>query len=364
MIELQGKHASARIMTDYVEAEAISQIYTFLNHQAFDGLGIRIMPDVHAGKGAVVGFTSTLGNKIIPNVVGVDIGCGVAAARVSDRSIDFANLDHLIRECIPSGFSINASATNAKAEYREVAEATGQSVDRVNRSVCSLGGGNHFIEIDRDQSNQLWLVVHTGSRNFGLQIANFHQRKAKEWSGNHHGLEWLEGNDAQLYLQHMKVAQQFARQNRIEIIDRITAALCIKPDEFVQSVHNYIDFSDNVIRKGAISARQGEKVIIPFNMRDGTIIGTGKGNDDWNNSAPHGAGRTMSRSRAKRELTVDEFKRTMDGIWTSCVGFGTLDESPMAYKNADEIQALINDTVDIELTLKPVYNFKAGEQVE
>lgn len=371
-LDFIGKYASCKVMTDEIEEEAVNQIYQFLNCPAFEGTTIRVMSDVHAGKGAVIGFTSTLNGKIIPNVVGVDQGCGVLGCCLGPIDYDgnlFEQLDLFIRKHIPAGFSVHGKLSrkidDTADDYRRVAKETNQiDENRVIRSLGSLGGGNHFIEIDKDNLGRLWLVIHSGSRNFGLQICQFHQARAIETVGKGHGLEWLEGDDALYYLEHLKIGQKYAHENRILMAKKILEffKLNMKDLEVIESVHNYIDFSDNTLRKGAISAQKGTKVIIPWNMRDGLIIGTGKGNEDWNYSAPHGAGRIMGRGQAKRTLDMEEYKETMESIWTSCVSKDTLDESPMAYKDYLKIQSLIKDTVDIELILKPLYNFKSGKE--
>ena len=375
MLEFIGKYTSCTVMTDSIEQEAVTQIYNFLNCPAFEGAKIVIQPDVHAGKGAVIGFTSTLTDKIIPNVIGVDVGCGILAYCLGDIPCDetlFKNLDKFIRKNIPSGFSVHAELDRKIDEtaddYRKVAKETNQDESRVIRSLGTIGGGNHFCELDQDvESKNIWLTIHSGSRNFGLKICEFHQLKAVKTSGKGHGLEWLEGEEADYYLQHMVVAQRYAAENRTLIAKKIIESFFgfkLKNLEFVESVHNYINLKDRIIRKGATSAHAGERLVIPFNMRDGIILGRGKGNSDWNFSAPHGAGRVMGRGQAKRTLDLDEFKNSMEGIWTSCVSKDTLDESPMVYKDHEMIRECIKDTVDIELTLKPLYNFKAGRENE
>lgn len=365
MLEYQGKYTTCSVMIDEIEEEAVQQIYRFLNSPAFEGAKIRIMPDVHAGAGAVVGFTSTLTDKVIPNVIGVDIGCGVSSICLGPlENIDFAALDRFIRENIPSGFSVREKPLALDAQLRNevqaVSNATEQDTSRVMRSVGTLGGGNHFIEVGKDEYNDCWLTVHTGSRNFGLKIANFHQAKAVRTVGKGHGLEWLEGEAKNQYLEHMQVAQRFAAVNRSRILVHIIEGFFQgRATKRVDSVHNYIDFGDGVIRKGAIAANKGQRVIIPWNMRDGLIIGKGKGNSEWNYSAPHGAGRVLGRGQAKRALQLEDFEASMEGIWTSCVGKDTIDESPMAYKPAEVIMAAIGDTIEVERVVKPVYNFKA-----
>jgi RNA-splicing ligase RtcB len=378
-------------MIDEVDEATMSQIYTFLNHPAFAHTYIAIMPDCHAGAGAVIGFTSKLNEYIIPNVVGVDIGCGIEAFKlVGIKEIDFDKLDKFIRKHIPSGFSRHGRPLDRNWEnfsrYRScinkinnISDITEQNFDDVHCQLQTLGGGNHFIEIDKDEEGNFWLVIHTGSRNFGLKVAKFYQDKACKLmdkmliKDNVKGLEYLPfGYGGGEYLDAMDVAQEFARTNRELIAAKILEDffdIHIRPEglhkvssdgvEIIRSVHNYINLADGIIRKGAISAHVGEKLLIPLNMRDGIIFGTGKGNSKWNFSAPHGAGRIYSRSQAKKELSFDEFKETMEGIWSSCISESTLDESPMAYKDGSAIVGSVDETTTIDFIAKPVYNFKA-----
>ena len=375
MLVYKAKHNVAKVFIDIIDEETVKQIYNFLNHPAFADSKIRIMPDTHAGKGSVIGFTMTMNNYIIPNVVGVDIGCGMLMHKLDAKEIDFVKLDEFIKNEIPSGFAVQnqKGKDRVKKELWQVRHETfettsikvGQTVD-VIASLGTLGGGNHFIEIDK-HGDDFYLVVHTGSRNFGLSICNYHQKKAKALMNEmfigdaYKNLEFLpmnKGGDE--YLKDMYVAQNYANFNRELIVRRILNDFFKqKNEDTISCVHNYIG-KDKIIRKGAISAMKGEKVIIPLNMRDGVIVGTGKGNEDWNNSAPHGAGRILSRKKAKEELTIEEFKTSMEGIYTSCVNGDTLDESPMAYKDSQLIIDAIGDTVDINFIMKPVYNFKAG----
>ncbi len=365
MQEYRGKYTDCKVFNDYIEETAVQQIYSFLNCPVFDGETIRIMPDVHAGSGAVIGFTSTFTDKVIPNVIGVDIGCGVLSVKFEAEDINFEALDKFIKRNIPHGFQANeVIRPEIKKPFltkiNNITKIIGEKhPDRDAKSIGSLGGGNHFIEIGKDTiDGSYWLTVHSGSRNFGLRIALYHQKIAKKL--NPFGdLSWLEGDEAQLYIEHMRVAQEYATLNRELMVASIVKHLGIKGLDYVESVHNYIDFNQGIIRKGTISATEGQKVVIPWNMQDGLIIGRGKGNDDWNNSAPHGAGRILSRGKAKRSLCVDEFKERMEDIYTSCVNEGTLDESPMAYKNSEEIIKYIEPTIEILHTVKPVYNFKA-----
>jgi len=383
-LEYQGKHASCKVFTDSVDGNVVQQIYGFLNSPVFSGCAIRVMPDVHAGKGAVVGFTSPMGDTVIPNVIGVDIGCGVAAVPltgVSKGEVNFKAFDKYLRTSVPAGFKVRGTANRKlgtlfkqhvsdrhplwpdfERTVNALSEKVGDDPDRTWLSCGTLGGGNHFIEIGRDEdSHDLWLVVHSGSRHFGLAIAQYHQRVATNNMGPRGGLAWLEGDEAQAYLTDMRVAQMFAHLNRIIMLDALAAYFEVPLEGLVQSVHNFIG-DDNVIRKGAISAHEGEDVIIPWNMRDGIVLGVGKGNADWNNSAPHGAGRKMSRSAARKRLDLGAFRKTMKeaGVWTSCVSKTTLDEAPGAYKAPVNITAFLGETVRVTAQLKPVYNFKAG----
>lgn len=377
MLVYKGKYNYTKVMIDKIDETTVSQIYTFLNHPAFKDMQIRIMPDCHAGTGAVIGFTATMNEYIIPNIVGVDIGCGVVAYNLGKIDVDFEELDNFIRENIPSGFNVYdkpLEELEAVSNLVQNIEYIANQIDTIDytRTLCSLGtlgGGNHFIELNRDPDDNVWLTIHTGSRKFGLDIANYHQKKAQELMKTmFHGassfkkLEFLPikigGED---YLRDMRVAQEFANTNRNLIAYKIIYEFFnLKDINYrIRSIHNYINFNDNIIRKGAISAHKGEKVIIPLNMRDGTIIGTGKGNKDWNFSAPHGAGRILSRKKAKEELTIEEFEKEMKDVWTSCVQQSTLDESPMAYKDKNIILDTIGETVDIDFIMKPIYNFKA-----
>jgi RNA-splicing ligase RtcB len=394
-MDFTGKETSGRVFTLDIEQEAISQVMAFLNHPAFTGCQIRIMPDVHAGAGSVIGFTSPLGKGVIPFVIGVDIGCGVQAVQVPEvcSGFDFKKFDDYLRASVPSGFNVRQTAhpalrslflrylgnpprwTQFQSDIEALAAKIGADEGHVWRSIGTLGGGNHFVEIDRDNDGRFWVVIHSGSRNFGLKVAEFHQRKAMLAHGapplskkgvpvsKPTGLEWLEGADAEEYLRDMRVAQQMAMLNRLTMLEALLDPIGDWTDwPLVTSVHNYIG-DDDIIRKGAISAKAGEPVIIPWNMAEGLIIGEGKGNADWNNSAPHGAGRKMSRGAAKRTLSLHAYQQQMAaaGIWSSCVDEATLDEAPGAYKDAQSVEACIGDTVEVKNRLRPVYNFKASE---
>ncbi|KAJ6246056.1 RNA-splicing ligase rtcb [Anaeramoeba flamelloides] len=400
-IKIEGLFSTAIIYTPKLDQFTKKQIQATVDHIAFEGSKIRIMPDVHAGAGSVIGFTATLTEKIIPNIVGVDIGCGVISVNLGKQEFNkerFQKIDKFIIQKIPSGFKIHseelpeedmkkvlASIDSEKdfektiQEFKQLAEDIGMNAQQDNstkkkrrkqrtnvvmKSIGTLGGGNHFIELDLDDQGQTWLTVHTGSRNLGLKVALFHQKKARGIVGFKDGREHLWGENAKLYYEHMKIAQFYAKFQRRMIAYRITQDffnLELTGQEIVESVHNYINFEDNIIRKGAISAKEGERVVIPFNMAAGLIIGTGKGNPDWNNSAPHGAGRVMSRTKAKKTITLEDFKKVMKkaDVWSSCVVKSVLDEAPQVYKNVEEIIKYLEPTVNIDLVLKPIYNFKA-----
>jgi len=400
--------SNLKIFTKNVEQEAVDQIELLLAQDAFKDCKVRIMPDVHAGKGCVIGFTADLGEKVIPNIVGVDIGCGMLCVSLGQTDIDFEKLDNVIRSYVPSGRDVHEGRIIRFDElqelkcYREL-----RDTKRLERSIGTLGGGNHFIEVDVAEDGYKYLVIHTGSRNLGKQVADYYQNLAVElMSGKdklyeeqdrlikeyksagrkseiqsaiaelHRNFKavnpnipkdlcYLEGKYREDYLHDMRICQKFAYINRVMIAQIICNHMgwgvdADMPDYF-ECIHNYIDHDSNIVRKGAISAKYGEKVLIPINMRDGCIIGTGKGNEDWNCSAPHGAGRVMSRTKAKELVSLEEFEKSMDGIYTTSVNQSTIDESPMAYKTLDEIVENIKDTVDVLAIIKPVYNFKASE---
>ena len=400
-----------KIFTENIEPEALNQIYTLVKQPAFADCKVRIMPDVHAGAGCVIGFTADLGDKVIPNIVGVDIGCGMLTVELGEEDIDLAALDEIIRKYVPSGRNVHEGRDHVPFEeikelrcYREL-----KDTERLERSVGTLGGGNHFIEVDVDPAtNVKYLIIHTGSRNLGKQVADYYQNLAVEimqgkdelyarqekliaeykaqgrrneiqsaikelhrkFSPNPLGIPkelcYLTGKYREDYLHDMKICQHFAAVNRYDIANRILGNLYgIDLAYFglpmFETIHNYIEFGTNMVRKGAISAKAGEPVLIPINMRDGCIIGRGKGNEDWNCSAPHGAGRIMSRSKAKEVVSLAEFEDSMKGIYTTSVGQSTIDEAPMVYKPMEEIVANIADTVDIITIIKPIYNYKASE---
>lgn len=387
MITLEGKYNKAFVMIDEIDPTTKAQILNFLDCPAFKGRHIVVMPDCHAGVGAVIGFTSNVGDAVIPNVIGVDIGCGVDAYNLGVSEVDFGAFDKYVRKNIPSGFSVRSKDPMEDGtifyspfdfmenSVKPICEKIGFNYDRACKSVGTLGGGNHFIELDKGKDS-FWLSIHSGSRGFGNEVAKYHQKIAEANFHRIYGkthefrfLEWLLGDEAKAYLKDMKVAQEYAELNR----ETMAYVLCQyfwgffdsftrMPYECVSSVHNYINFRDGIIRKGAISAHENEPVVIPLNMMAGVVIGTGKGNDMWNFSAPHGAGRILSRTEAKKTLDLAAFKEEMDAahVWTSCISKDTLDEAPGAYKDVDVIIQAIEPTVEVQEILKPVYNFKAG----
>lgn len=393
-----------KIFTKNIEQEAINQIDELLNQEAFKNCKVRVMPDVHTGKGCVIGFTADLGDKVIPNIVGVDIGCGMLCVELGKIELNLEKTDKVINEYVPAGRNIREQKLmdfekiNDLYCLRELKETK-----KFNRAIGTLGGGNHFIEIDVDDEGNKYLVIHTGSRNLGNQVANYYQDLAiqlcsgkeemfakkeeiiktykeqgrkqeiqkalkeleKEYKNNKPELPnelcYLEGKYREMYLHDMKICQEYASLNRSYIAREIlkNIGLQIYQKHFFETIHNYINFEDNIVRKGAIRANKGERVIIPINMRDGSIIAVGKGNEDWNNSAPHGAGRIMSRMKARETFKLEEFKESMKDIYSTSVVEETIDEAPFVYKPMQEIIDNIKDTVEIEKIIKPIYNFKA-----
>lgn len=393
-----------KIYTNIIEQDALDQINMLLEQPAFQDCKVRIMPDVHSGKGCVIGFTADLGNKVIPNIVGVDIGCGMLTVKLNTDSIDFERLDGVIREFVPNGRDIHTiPQTDFPDLHNLYCFSHLKDTNRVLCSIGTLGAGNHFIEVDRGQNGDLYLVIHTGSRNLGKQVAEYYQNLAhrlvayneEEYDAKRkaliaeykmlgrvrelpdalkklkadtaekaasvdRNLYYLEGEEREHYLHDMKICQEYAKLNRKIIADTILEKMGVSEVSRFETVHNYIDHASNIVRKGAISAQKDELLLIPISMKDGCILGRGKGNSDWNCSAPHGAGRLMSRSEAKKKLNVAEFAREMAGIYTTCVSEETLDEAPMAYKPLKSIVDSISDTVEIIEILKPAYNFKAN----
>jgi RNA-splicing ligase RtcB len=364
MQELHGKYNTAKVFTGNAEASAIQQITHLLDQEFVSGSKIRIMPDTHAGMGCTIGTTMTITDKVVPNLVGVDIGCGMETVLLSDKRVDLPQLDKSIHNYIPSGFGIRKEPHHLSDEIDLAALRCAKHVDleRAELSIGTLGGGNHFIELDKDDSGQLYLVIHSGSRNLGKQVCEWYQNVAADKLGRaDRVLAYAEGALCEDYLHDLDIVQHYADLNRKAIVKELVKRAKLKAKEQFTTVHNYIDLGQMILRKGAISACKGERVLIPMNMRDGSLICAGKGNEDWNYSAPHGTGRLLSRSDAKANITLKQYEQSMSGIFTSTVNKSTIDEAPQAYKPMDEIIANIGDTVDIIKIIKPVYNFKAAE---
>ena len=394
MIELQGEHNTAKVFTDVVDSITISQVITLLNMPYMKGCQTRIMPDCHAGAGCVIGTTIQLKDKVVPNLVGVDIGCGMLAIKLAEKEIDLERLDKVINERVPSGFDIH---NRPKTKFHDLEDLICPvDVKRAQRSLGSLGGGNHFIEVDKDANGNLWLVIHTGSRHLGIEVCKHYQKLGinklrKEEVGKkiedtiarlkaegkerdientikilkmqHQAIPddlcYIEGDDFNNYIHDMKITQRYAKRNRETIAHTIIDNMGFTIVDHFDTIHNYINMDDMILRKGSISAREGERVIIPMNMRDGSLICIGKGNPDWNYSAPHGAGRLLSRVQARQQLDLKEFEESMKGIYSTSVADTTIDEAPMVYKGMEDIVDNITDTVAIVGVIKPIYNFKA-----
>lgn len=400
---VEGKFNSAKVFTNVVEEGALAQIKTLCDQEFTKQSKIRVMPDVHAGAGCTIGTTMTIVDKVVPNLVGVDIGCGMETVEIKNSHIEVQKLDKLIYDRIPSGFNIRDTAhrynSEIDLEQLKCKEEAKINLDRAERSLGTLGGGNHFIEVGKDEDGKIYLVIHSGSRHLGLQVAEFYQEQAyKSLNGNSNidvmklikelkstgreheiqksveelkkqsstdipkALAYVSGQLLEDYIHDMKIIQKFAMLNRKAMMDEIIKGMKLKVVDEFTTIHNYIDTENMILRKGAVSAQAGEKLLIPINMRDGSSICIGKGNADWNYSAPHGAGRLMSRTQAKSTCTLSEFRKEMKGIYTTSVNSETLDECPMAYKGMDDIVNNISDTAEIVKIVKPIYNFKAGEE--
>lgn len=359
MLTLEGKYGKdCKVFIDNIEESALRTIYSILDDKVSDGVPVRIMPDTHDGIDIVIGFTMPLTGMVNPNHIGVDIGCGVSCIEIPSIDISLSEVNQIIRQVIPMGFSHRERPLQIDESFgsaiEDVCRKTGQDISKVTKQIGTLGGGNHFIEIGRGDGRD-YLFIHSGSRNFGLQICKYHSDKAKR-----QGEKYLYETDITEYLEDMKIAQRFAELNRDAIGKSILNALGVAGDKLLcDTIHNYIDFEKNIIRKGAVSANEGERLVIPMNMRDGVLLCTGKGNPDWNYSAPHGAGRVLARGEAKRKLDLKEFEKEMDGIFSTSVNSGTLDESPMAYKDMATIIRYIGETVELNQIVKPILNIKA-----
>jgi RNA-splicing ligase RtcB len=383
-----------KIFAETFENEAYEQIKRLANYPAYENSVIRIMPDSHAGKGCTVGTTMTITDKVTPNLVGVDIGCGMLTIELADENIDFQKLDSVIRELVPNGFNVH-NTQKASFDFSKLICASQVDLERAYLSIGSLGGGNHFIEVDHSEKhNRNYLVIHSGSRKLGGDVCKHYQNLAAKTESdraieiqntiarlkaegreqeiqdaikNIHTpsqdkeLAHLTGENFNAYMNDMAIVQRFAVLNRATMADIIIKAMGFTEVSRFETIHNYIDFSRMILRKGAVSAEYGERLLIPINMRDGSLVCIGKGNPDWNYSAPHGAGRLLSRSKAKELLDMEEYQESMSGIYTTSVNRETIDEAPQAYKPMDEIIRAVADTVEIEDNIKPIYNFKATE---
>lgn len=401
--EVKGEFNTARVYTDVVEESAIAQIKSLCDQEYAKDLRIRIMPDVHTGAGCTIGTTMTIRDAVVPNLVGVDIGCGMETIRLRGRHLELEKLDKLIYAKIPSGFEIRREPHRFCEEIDltrlRCRREANLNLDRALRSLGTLGGGNHFIEADKDEEGELYLVIHSGSRHLGLEVAGYYQEQAyRQLNSNTRkdekaliaalraqgrereiekalkelkkqvktdiprNLAYCSGSLMEDYIHDMRIVQRFAMLNRQAMMDELIRGMKLKVEEQFTTIHNYIDTDEMILRKGAVSAKKGEKLLIPINMRDGSLICVGKGNEEWNFSAPHGAGRLMSRTQARRTWTVSEFKKQMKGIYTTSVSGSTLDECPMAYKGMEDIVRNIGETAEIVKVIRPVYNFKAGEE--
>ena len=399
MFEIKGKINTAICYAKVVEDEAIEQVRRMCDYEFTQDSKIRIMPDVHAGKGCTIGTTMTVTDKVVPNIVGVDIGCGMYTVNLGKESIDFEKLDEAAH-FIPSGMNI-WEGRQERFDLQELrCYRSLRNTKWLERSLGTLGGGNHFIVVDRASDETNYLVIHTGSRNLGKQVAEIYQQLAidlnkgketyfqqrdeiihtykeqgrrKEIQKALEAISWnqrettmpedlcfLYGQFYEDYMHDVEICQRFARRNREKIAEILLARTGMTAGEAFHTIHNYIDTDEMILRKGAIAAHVGEKVLIPINMRDGSVLAIGKGNPEWNYSAPHGAGRIMSRTKAKSELDLDEYRKAMAGVYTTSVNEATLDEAPMAYKSLEDIIDVIKESVDVIEVMKPIYNFKAN----
>ncbi len=415
MTEITGLYNRAKVFSDTCDTATVAQVKNLLNQKCVEGSKIRIMPDCHAGAGCVIGTTMTITDKVIPNLVGVDIGCGMLATKLKEKRIDLPKFDSVSQAEIPAGMRMRSAphslAGSMSAEELVCYHKPGSHVspEVFTLSLGTLGGGNHFWELDRDEEDNIWLVVHTGSRRSGKDVAEYYQKQAyeslnelgekrkqeinsrkeafirklreegrekeinkllQEWQASlpeaeitvPYEVSWCEGSLFDDYIHDMRIMQQYAILNRRIITETILKKCKLHAVEQFETIHNYIDMDHMILRKGSVSARKRERLLIPINMRDGALICVGKGNPDWNESAPHGAGRLMSRSEARSSISMKDYKEAMTGIFTTCVNKGTLDESPFAYKPIDEIVANIEPTAEIVSRIKPIYNFKAGDE--
>ena len=356
-----------KIFAETFEHEAYQQVKSLANYEPYLNQKIRVMPDAHVGKGSTIGTTMTITDKVTPNLVGVDIGCGMLTTKLNEKKVDLQKLDKVVSNEIPSGFAIRDN-TIANFDFTSLRSAKYANLQRAQLSIGTLGGGNHFIELNKGDDDSLYLVIHSGSRHLGVNVWKYYQDRAQKNAAKTHkgklpaavrDLAYLEGADFDDYLNDMKIVQHFASVNRKMMAKVILEELGLTIIDQFETVHNYIDIKNKILRKGAVSAQEGEKLLIPINMRDGSLICRGKGNADWNYSAPHGAGRVMSRSKAKELISMNDYMESMKGIYSSSVNRSTLDEAPHAYKPMNEIVNAIDDTVEVLEVIKPIYNFKA-----
>ena len=376
MLTIYGKYTNAIVYTTNNEEYAIDeyarkQLQMICDHPSAAGSKIRVMPDVHPGKVGTIGLTMTVGDSLLPSLVGVDMGCGMTLAQIKAKNVEYQKLDTVIREQVPVGGNMRKKIHKFSNEINLRELKCYKAIDsaKAEKSIGTLGGGNHFIEVDKDEEGSLYIVVHSGSRHLGMEVTEYYlkagqkeQQMKKQGGHASYEMTCLSGQLLQDYLHDLALVQKFAALNRAAMIDEITRGMKLKVLDYYDCIHNYVDFSGSVpmLRKGAIRATEGENVIIPINMRDGIILGTGLGNEDWNTSAPHGSGRIYKRCEVKEHHTVAEFKEAMKGIHSVCVNKDTLDESPFAYRKIEDIAEVIGDTVRIDKVIKPVYNFKAG----
>lgn len=404
MLEIKGNKNTAICYAKVIEDGAVQQIRRMCDYELAEGSRIRIMPDVHAGKGCTIGTTMTVTDKVCPNIVGVDIGCGMYTVQLADTNLDFERMDEACHY-IPSGMNVwegrqEKFDLSDLRSYRSL-----KDTKRLGRSLGTLGGGNHFIEVDRSTDGTFYLVIHSGSRNLGKQVAEHYQQLAidlhagkedyyirrdeiirsykeeerrseiqqalknleKEYTAKNpdvpEDLCWLHGSFLENYLHDVEICQQFARRSREKMAEILLERTGMTAVSSFHTIHNCIDTREMILRKGAIAAHAGEKVLIPINMRDGSVIATGKGNPEWNYSAPHGAGRVMSRAAARASVNLEEYRKSMEGIYTTSVNKNTIDEAPMVYKSLEDIIGVISESVDIVDIMKPVYNFKAADDL-
>lgn len=382
-----------KVFAETFENEACEQVRKLADFEPYQNSKIRIMPDSHAGKGCTIGTTMTIAGKVTPNLVGVDIGCGMLVVELQERNVNLEKLDAIIHDFIPSGFNVHDEPLKNFAWFTDLRCLSHVDRERALRSIGSLGGGNHFIEVDKGEDGRLFLVIHSGSRNLGVGVCNYYQNLAYDRLTNmvdrkneliqrlksqgrekdinselqklqrpeiSRELAYLEGKDFGDYINDMEIVQRFASLNRMTIAELILEYMGLHVADVFETVHNYIDIKNMILRKGAVSAQKDERFIVPINMRDGSLICIGKGNEDWNCSAPHGAGRLMSRSKAKETVSMKEYENSMQGVYTTSVNSSTIDEAPQVYKSVGEIMKAIIPTAEVVEVIKPIYNFKAS----